>query len=156
MAIPVDGAEGQGPLERLEHNLNPWIAFAVVPLFGFLNAGVSLANLDSKVLTAPVTIAIAAGLFFGKQFGVFGALWLAVKSGIAPKPKGASWPQIYGVALLAGIGFTMSLFIGELAFTTGIHDAELRLGVLGASVASALAGAAVLRFSAGWRSKQSA
>ncbi len=150
MAIPIDGKVGEGehahsPLEHLEHILHPWIAFAVLPLFGFLNAGVSLAHLDPAALAAPVTLGIAAGLFFGKQLGVFGAIVFTVKTGIAPKPAGASWPQIYGLSILAGIGFTMSLFIGELAFKTGLHDAELRLGVLGASVVSAILGYVVLR-----------
>ena len=149
MAIPMDGeGEGSGPLEHLEHMLHPWIAFAVLPLFGFLNAGISLTRLDPALLGAPVTLGIAAGLFIGKQVGVFGAIWLSVMSGIAPKPEGAGWLQIYGLAVLAGIGFTMSLFIGELAFAHGSHDAELRLGVLGASVLSALFGYALLRFPA--------
>lgn len=153
MAIPIDGkvAEGEhahSPLEHLEHILHPWIAFAVLPLFGFINAGISLARLDPVLISAPVTLGAAAGLFVGKQAGVFGAIWLAVTSGLAPKPEGASWLQIYGLAVLAGIGFTMSLFIGELAFAHGAHDAELRLGVLGASVVSALLGYAVLRLSA--------
>lgn len=153
MAIPIDGKAGEGehahsPLEHLEHILHPWIAFAVLPLFGFINAGISLARLDPVLISAPVTLGAAAGLFVGKQAGVFGAIWLAVKSGLAPKPEGASWLQIYGLAVLAGIGFTMSLFIGELAFAHGAHDAELRLGVLGASVVSALLGYAVLRWSA--------
>lgn len=147
MAIPMDGSEAQeglGPLEHLEHILHPWIAFAVLPLFGFLNAGVSLLHLDPAAITAPVTLGAAMGLFFGKQAGVFGAIWLCVTLGLAPKPVGANWLQIYGLALLAGIGFTMSLFIGELAFAHDAHDAELRLGVLGASVLSACLGCAVL------------
>ena len=148
MAIPFDGKadDEHSPLEHLEHILHPWIAFLVLPLFGFLNAGVSLARLDPALVAAPVTLGVAAGLFFGKQVGVFGAILLAVKTRIAPKPEGAGWLQIYGLAVLAGVGFTMSLFIGELAFTHGLHDAELRLGVLGASLASALLGYAVLRF----------
>ncbi len=148
MAIPLDGTDSEhSPLEHLEHILHPWIAFAVLPLFGFLNAGVSLAHLDPAALAAPVTLAAATGLFFGKQLGVFGAIWLAVISGLAAKPAGANWAQVYGMAVLAGIGFTMSLFIGELAFTTGAHDAELRLGVLGASIGSAVIGFLVLRLS---------
>jgi NhaA family Na+:H+ antiporter len=155
MAIPLDGKadeDAAGPLEHLEHILHPWIAFAVLPLFGFLNAGVSLVNLDPAAITAPVTLGAATGLFLGKQVGVFGAIWLCVTLGLAPKPAGANWAQIYGLALLAGIGFTMSLFIGELAFSSGAHDAELRLGVLGASVVSAAAGYGVLRLSTRARS----
>lgn len=141
MAIPMDGGEGkESPLEHLEHVLHPWIAFGVLPLFAFLNAGMSLSHLDPAVLLAPVTAGVALGLFAGKQLGVFGAIFLSVKTGLVAKPEGAGWGQIYGLACLAGIGFTMSLFIGELAFPLGGHEAELRLGVLGASVASALLG----------------
>ena len=149
LAIPIDGKEGEhSPLEHLEHILLPWIAFGVLPLFGFLNAGVSLAHLDPAAITAPITLGVAAGLFLGKQLGVFAAVALVVKSGLAAKPAGASWLQIYGLSVLAGIGFTMSLFIGELAFKGGAHQAELRLGILGASVAAALLGYGVLRFCA--------
>jgi Na+:H+ antiporter, NhaA family len=150
MAIPMDGANDRryGVLENLEHILHPWIAFAVLPLFGFLNAGISLVHLDPATLTAPVTLGAGFGLFIGKQLGVFAAIWLAVVTGLAPKPAGAGWMQIYGISVLAGIGFTMSLFIGELAFESGAYDSELRLGVLGASFASALTGYLVLRYSA--------
>lgn len=146
MAVPMaEDGEAESPLEHLEHVLHPWIAFLVLPLFGFLNAGVSLSHLDSAAIAAPVTLGVAAGLFLGKQWGVFGAVALAVKAGLAPKPAGASWYQIYGLAALAGIGFTMSLFIGELAFAGGGQDTALRIGVLVASVASALSGYALLR-----------
>lgn len=145
MAIPMEGGEGkQSPLEHLEHVLHPWIAFGVLPLFAFLNAGMSMSNLDPAVLVAPVTMGVALGLFAGKQLGVFGAIFLSVKTGIVPKPEGAGWGQIYGLACLAGIGFTMSLFIGELAFPLGGHEAELRLGVLSASVVSAVLGYGLL------------
>ena len=95
---------------------HPWVAFVIVPLFGFANAGVSLAGLVARVLAEPLVLGIALGLFLGKQVGIFGSIWLAVRLGFAQRPGGASWAQIYGVALLAGIGFTMSLFIGGLAF----------------------------------------
>lgn len=149
MAVPMaKEGDAAGPLEHLEHILHPWIAFLVLPLFGFLNAGVSLSHLDFGGPVAPVTLGVVAGLFAGKQLGVFGAIALVVKTGLAPKPAGANWLQIYGLAALAGIGFTMSLFIGELAFGRGAYDAELRLGILAASVASALFGYVMLRLPA--------
>ena len=135
------------PLRRLEHLLNPWVAFAIVPLFGFANAGVSLAGMTPATLFAPLPLAIAVGLLVGKQVGIFGSIWLAVKLRFATRPKGAGWPQIYGMALLAGVGFTMSLFIGGLAFPgrPELTD-EVKIGVLAGSLLSALAGYAVLRF----------
>lgn len=127
---------------RLEHALNPWVAFGVVPLFGFANAGVALPGWQA--LLAPLPLAVALGLFAGKQIGVFGSIWLAVKTGVAPRPQ-ARWGQIYGMALLAGIGFTMSLFIGGLAFPPGPLTDQVKIGVLAGSLLSALAGYFVLR-----------
>jgi len=146
MMIPV-GDDTDSPLRRLEHALHPWVAFAIVPLFAFANAGVSFAGMSPAILLAPLPAGVAAGLFFGKQLGIFGGVWLAEKLHIARRPEGATWLQLYGVALLAGIGFTMSLFIGGLAFPrdAGLVD-QVRLGVLGGSLAAALAGFAVLRF----------
>ncbi|MBB4837933.1 NhaA family Na+:H+ antiporter [Sphingomonas kyeonggiensis] len=129
---------------QLEHALNPWVAFGIVPLFGFANAGVSLAGLGPEILIAPLPLAVALGLFVGKQIGVFGSIWLAVKTGMAPRPH-ARWGQIYGMALLAGIGFTMSLFIGGLAFPPGPLTDQVKIGVLAGSILSALAGYLVLR-----------
>jgi len=145
-AIPIGGSE-DSPLHRLEHGLAPWVGFGIVPLFGFANAGVSLAGLGPESLLAPLPLGIAAGLFLGKQLGIFGAIWLAVRFGFAPRPAGASWPQLYGIALLCGIGFTMSLFIGALAFP-GRPELieEAKLGVLAGSLLSALAGGLLLRF----------
>lgn len=134
------------PLHRLEHLLQKPVAFFIVPLFGFANAGVSFAGGGSG---DELTLAIAAGLFLGKQLGIFSAIWLAVRFGFAGKPTGANWAQVYGVALLCGIGFTMSLFIGDLAFSDPAHDGGVKMGVLFGSVASALVGAVVLRFAAG-------
>jgi len=116
-----------------------------VPVFGFANAGVSLAGVSASALTAPVPLGIGLGLFAGKQIGVFGSAWLAIRSGLADLPAKATWPQLYGVALLCGIGFTMSLFIGLLAFPASpdLQDAT-KLGVLCGSVISAIAGAIVL------------
>ncbi len=133
------------PLLKLEHELHPWVAFFVMPVFAFANAGVSLSGLSVADLFAPIPLGIALGLFLGKQLGVFGFAWLAARAGICRLPEGATWFQIYGVALLAGIGFTMSLFIGTLAFTDPEHAAAVRLGVLSGSTLSALAGYVILR-----------
>ncbi len=132
-------------LHQMEHILQKPVAWLIVPLFGFANAGVTLGGV-SAVGTLP--LAVAAGLFFGKQIGIFGSVWLAVKFGLAQRPAGASWPQIYGVSLLCGIGFTMSLFIGGLAFDDMAQSDGVKIGVLMGSVASALCGWLVLRFSA--------
>ena len=130
-------------LHRLEHLLHKPVAWAIIPLFGFANAGVTLGG-SSALATLPV--AIALGLFLGKQIGIFGSVWIAVKLKIAAKPAEASWAHIYGVSLLCGIGFTMSLFIGGLAFP-GTAEAEgVKIGVLMGSLLSAIAGYAVLRF----------
>jgi NhaA family Na+:H+ antiporter len=150
LAIPIIPSPGRPdwpdcPLHRLEHALQPWVAFAVVPLFGFANAGVSLDGIGWAEMLAPLPLAIAAGLFFGKQIGIFTSMRLAVAMGIATRPSRASWLQVYGVALLCGIGFTMSLFIGGLAFADPLLMAEVKIGVLGGSIASAMAGWLVLR-----------
>jgi NhaA family Na+:H+ antiporter len=150
----VKGApEGSETLvEQLEHQIQPWVAYGILPIFAFANAGVPLAGLTLASLFEPVPLGIALGLFLGKQLGVFGASWLAVKSGIASLPDGANWRHVYGVALLCGIGFTMSLFIGSLAFepTGGNGDAfDERLGILAGSFLSAIAGIVVLRYFSG-------
>jgi NhaA family Na+:H+ antiporter len=133
-------------LHRLEHALAPWVAFGVVPLFGFANAGVSLTGVDPALLLSPLPLGIATGLLIGKQIGIFGAVRLAVALGIASRPRGATWLQIYGIALLCGIGFTMSLFIGGLAFPGRPDLAEqARIGTLAGSLLSALAGYLLLR-----------
>jgi len=143
LAVPMQGDGEPSLLERLEESLHPWVAFAVLPLFAFANAGVSL-DLSPGKLMEPIPLGIAAGLFAGKTIGIFGATWIAVMGGIAGKPQGATWLQVLGVAMLGGIGFTMSLFIGMLAFPDPAQAASLRLGVLAGSLASALAGYAVL------------
>jgi Na+:H+ antiporter, NhaA family len=130
------------PLHRLEHMLQKPVAWVVVPLFGFANAGVVLAGVNP--LTA-LPLAIALGLIIGKQVGIFGSIWLSVKVGLAPRPAGASWIQIYGMSLLCGIGFTMSLFIGGLAFTGAAQSDAVKLGVLLGSGLSAVAGWIILR-----------
>lgn len=150
-AIPIRATPGapdahDSPLHRLENGLHPWVAFLIVPLFGFANAGVSLAGFGAGDLLRPVPLGIAGGLFLGKQAGVFAAVWLCHRLGIAGKPGGASWRQVYGTALLCGIGFTMSLFIGGLAFADPRLIDEVKIGVLAGSLLSGLAGYAVLRF----------
>ena len=146
LAIPLTSkAEGEPSLlEQLEESLHPWVAFAVLPLFAFANAGVSLQGLSLENLLEPIPLGIAAGLFAGKAIGIFGATWIAVMGGLAGKPDGATWLQILGVALLGGIGFTMSLFIGMLAFPDPAEAASLRLGVLTGSLLSAVAGYLIL------------
>ncbi len=119
--IPYRPVKGSAPgshtlLEEMEHAIQPWVAYGVLPIFAFANAGVNLTGVNLAALLQPVPLGIAAGLFFGKQIGVFGFSFLVVKLGIARLPAGVNWAQIYGVALLCGIGFTMSLFIGSLAF----------------------------------------
>ena len=150
--IPVarpPGAPGHGrsPLHRLEHGLAPWVALLIVPLFGFANAGLPLAGTGLDRILAPLPLGIAAGLFAGKQIGIFGAVWLCVRFGLAAPLRGATWLQVYGVALLCGIGFTMSLFIATLAFPGRPQLVEeAKIGILLGSLLSALAGFLVLRF----------
>ncbi|WP_109807914.1 Na+/H+ antiporter NhaA [Sphingosinithalassobacter portus] len=152
MMIPITKSPGhpddeESPLHKLEHGIAPWSNYLIVPLFGFANAGVSLAGLGPDVLLLPLPLGIAAGLFLGKQLGIFGSIWVAHKTGFAPRPGGSTWAQIYGVSLLAGIGFTMSLFIGGLAFPGNeLLVDEVKIGVLVGSILSALVGFMVLRF----------
>jgi NhaA family Na+:H+ antiporter len=135
-----------GLLERLEHRLVGWNAYLVVPLFGFANAGVSLAGLGWSGVLAPLPLAIGAGLVLGKQLGIFTAIAVADRTGFAARPPGASWAQIWGVSVLAGIGFTMSLFIAALAFPLAPELVEeAKIGVLGGSFVSAVAGYLLLR-----------
>jgi NhaA family Na+:H+ antiporter len=135
----------ESPCHRLEHALAPWVAFAVVPVFGFANAGVSLAGIGLSDLLAPVPLGIAVALFIGKQIGVFGSAWLVIKAGWADLPANATWRQLYGVSLLCGIGFTMSLFIGLLAFKLPEEQDAVKLGVLIGSLMAGLLGWLVLR-----------
>ncbi|HBE3007757.1 TPA: Na+/H+ antiporter NhaA [Escherichia coli] len=147
--IPLNtGGTSDSPLERLEHGLEPWVVFLILPIFGFANAGVSLSGLTAEDILSPVPTGVAAGLFFGKQAGVFGLSVLAITLGLAKKPANSSWLQLYGVAVLCGIGFTMSLFIGNLAFAgSQLLIDEVKVGVLGGSVLSAFAGALILMLS---------
>lgn len=148
--IPMHRRDGNSLLERIEHGLAPWSAYAIVPIFGFANAGVNLSGIGMEKMADPLPLAVAAGLVIGKQVGIFGCIVAAVKVGFAKAPKGANWPEIWGVSILCGIGFTMSLFIGELAFPgTGeavrlLRD-EAKIGILLGSVISATLGYIVLR-----------
>lgn len=152
LAIPHDTnvdhatADTVSPLLRLEHAIAPWVGFLIVPLFGFANAGVTFAGMSPQALLAPVPLGIALGLFVGKQAGIFLAARVAIRLGWAHLPAHASWRQLYGVALLCGIGFTMSLFIGLLAFPDDLAlQNGVKLGVLLGSLVSAVAGAVLLR-----------
>jgi len=137
--------ETASPLHSLEHALAPWVGFLIVPVFGLANAGVSLSGVSLTSLAAPIPLGIAAGLFLGKQLGVFMSVWAAIRLRLAPIPEGASLAQLYGVAVLCGIGFTMSLFIGLLAFPASVDAQEqVKVGVLLGSLLSALVGALVL------------
>jgi NhaA family Na+:H+ antiporter len=145
-AIPLRGAgRADSPLVRLEHGLKPWVGFLVVPLFGFANAGITLSGEVLAAISSPVALGIAAGLFVGKQVGVFAFVWVAIRAGIAVLPVGAGWAQLYGVSALCGIGFTMSLFIGFLAFpgAADLQD-QVKLGVLLGSVLSGMLGLGIL------------
>lgn len=149
LAIPLKGIDEQGrfsddehdsPLRYLEHLLHPWVAFLVLPAFAFANAGVSFAGLGFGAFADTVTLGIALGLLIGKPIGVFGAIQLAIMCGLGRMPEGATARQLLGLAVLCGIGFTMSLFIGGLAFTSVEHAAQVRLGVLSGSVVAAVIG----------------
>ncbi len=151
-AVPVIKTPGEvdspdSPLHKLEHALHPWVAFAIVPIFGFANAGISLDGVSADILFAALPLGIAAGLVLGKQSGIFGLMWIAVKLGVANKPRGTTWLQIYGMAALCGIGFTMSLFIGMLAFADSAELVEeAKIGILAGSIVSGVIGYLVLRF----------
>ena len=144
--IPMHRKDGNSMLEKLEHGLAPWSAYLVVPVFGFANAGVSFAGLGAEALLDPLPLAIAAGLVVGKQLGIFSSIYLAEKSGFAKRPENANWIEIWGVCILCGIGFTMSLFIGSLAFPGNeLLIDEAKIGILSGSVISAVLGFVILR-----------
>jgi NhaA family Na+:H+ antiporter len=144
-ALPLAKHGGRSLLRKVEHELHPWVTFAILPLFAFANAGVDLSGFSAGALLDPVTLGIALGLFAGKQAGVMGFAWAAVRLRLVSLPVDATSMQFYGVAILTGIGFTMSLFIGSLAFTDPMHGGEVKIGVILGSLASALAGFLVLR-----------
>src|ERR1700726_5008606 len=132
-AIPLARHEEESLLEQVEHALKPWVSYAIVPIFAFANAGVPLVGISLSTLTAPIPLGIIAGLFVGKQLGVFGAATAAIQLRIAKYPVGVTSAQLYGIAILTGVGFTMSLFIGTLAFENEDLMTQVRLGVLAAS-----------------------
>jgi len=146
VAVPTRDDEGGSPLQRVERGLHPWVAFLILPAFAFCNAGVNLTGASPAALLEPVSLGIALGLVCGKAIGVFGTSWLMVRGGLAVAPAGASTLQFLGVSVLCGIGFTMSLFIGGLAFDSfgQAYEIKLKLGVLAGSIVSALAGSAIL------------
>ena len=145
LAIPLRAPDGSSPLETAEHALHPWVAFAVLPMFAFANAGVNLDGVSLATLTQGVPLGIALGLVAGKAIGVFGASWLLIRLGSA-LPAGATWRQFFGVCVLCGIGFMMSLFIGGLAFAGqgAAYETQVKLGVLLGSLAAGVLGAALL------------
>ena len=140
--------EDEALLYKMEHGLYPWVAFLILPVFAFANAGVNFTGIGIDDLLQPLTLGIAVGLFLGKQIGVFLATWICVKSGIARLPENVSWKHVYGVACLTGVGFTMSLFIGSLAFTTADVMNAVRLGVVLGSVLSGIIGYLLLKSAA--------
>lgn len=146
LTIPMRGKDDDTMLEHLEHGLAPWSAYLIVPVFGFANAGVEIGNLGMEGIIAPLPLAIAAGLFFGKQVGILSAIYAADRLGFAPRPDGASWTEIWGVSILCGIGFTMSLFISGLAFAgNALLIEEAKIGILMGSFVSAVVGYTILR-----------
>lgn len=146
LAIPLRAPGGKSPAEDLEHGLHPWVTFGVLPVFAFCNAGMSLAGVQLATLLQGIPLGIGLGLLLGKAVGVFGSLVLMVRLGLAARPAGASWLQCLGTAVLCGIGFTMSLFIGGLAFDglDAAYETQVKLGVLAGSLLSGLAGTAIL------------
>ena len=146
LTIPMVGKNDDTMLENLEHGLAPWSAYLIVPVFGFANAGVDLSGLGLAGVLAPLPLAIAAGLFLGKQMSIFAAIYAADRIGFAPRPHGANWPEIWGISILCWIGFTMSLFIGELAFPGyRLLIDEAKIGTLLGSLISAVVGFTILR-----------
>lgn len=147
--IPLKSGDDHSPSRHLEHILHPWVAYGVLPVFAFANAGLPFAGISMDAVLGTVSTGIFLGLFFGKQIGIFGMIALMVGLGISKMPKGSSWGMLYGIALLCGVGFTMSLFIGSLAFEHGGFSqiAALKIGVMAGSVASAVCGWLVLHLS---------
>ncbi len=146
LTLPMVGKDNDTMLERTEHALAPWNAYLIVPLFGFANAGVNLAGIGIAGVFAPLPLAIGAGLVLGKQLGIFSIIAVADRIGFAARPEGARWPEIWGISVLCGIGFTMSLFISELAFPgTRLLVEEAKIGILAGSLVSAICGYLILR-----------
>jgi NhaA family Na+:H+ antiporter len=150
LAIPLTTAKGEeGPLVELEHGLHTWVTFGILPAFAFANAGVSLSGVTAGALFSSIPVGIGLGLLLGKPLGIVSFAWAAIRLGLGQRPEGASWRQLVGAGVLGGIGFTMSLFIGMLAFPEPAHAAELRLGVLIGSALSAVTGYLILAAASG-------
>ena len=149
LTIPLKSKnEDEALLYKMEHGLHPWVAFLILPIFAFANAGVNFTGIGIDDLLQPLTLGIAVGLFLGKQIGVFIATWIGVKSGVARLPENVTWRHVYGVACLTGVGFTMSLFIGSLAFEAADEMNSVRLGVVLGSILSGLFGYVLLKSAA--------
>ncbi|MCG7508618.1 Na+/H+ antiporter NhaA [Mesorhizobium retamae] len=140
-----EASPGVSPLHRLEHALHVPVAFVIVPIFGLANAGVSFAGVTPAILVEPLSLGVAAGLVAGKLIGVFGAVAIMVRTGMANLPAAANWGQVFGVALLCGVGFTMSLFIGLLAFEDSSLQDRVKFGILAGSLVAGISGYLVLR-----------
>ncbi|TXZ75577.1 Na+/H+ antiporter NhaA [Vibrio mimicus] len=156
-AIPLKGNKGEhSPLKHLEHALHPYVAFGILPLFAFANAGISLQGVSIDGLTSMLPLGVALGLFLGKPLGIFSFSWAAVKLGVAQLPEGINFKHIFAVSVLCGIGFTMSIFISSLAFgqANATYDTYARLGILMGSTTAALLGYALLRLSLPVKSTQ--
>lgn len=149
LMIPVNAEKAKSPLHRLEENLHPFSTYFIMPVFALVNAGLSFSGITLADILSPLPLGIMLALFFGKQLGIFTAGKMATRMGWAHMPEGVTQRQFYGTAILAGIGFTMSLFIGSLAFKSGAQDNLVRLGVMGGSLLSAIAGIVLLRSNTG-------
>ncbi|MEM9085961.1 MAG: Na+/H+ antiporter NhaA [Pseudomonadota bacterium] len=145
MMIPTQTRENTNLLYEMEHTLHKWVAFLVIPVFGFANAGVSLIGVSPAMILEPLPLGITLGLLIGKQIGIVGMAWIGVKIGFAKLPEGIGWRKIHGLSLLAAIGFTMSLFIGGLAFDDPAQVDAVKIGVLGGSLVAALLGFFLLK-----------
>ena len=146
LTIPLRTGDGQPPLKRLEHALQPWSSFLIVPAFGFANAGIAFGEMVVDEVISPLPVGIMLGLFLGKQIGIFATIRGLVTFRLAEAPRNASWTQVYGMAVLCGIGFTMSLFIGGLAFAGAPHAMDaVKVGVFAGSILSGVAGWLILR-----------
>ncbi len=146
LTIPLRTGEGQPPLKRLEHALQPWSSFLIVPAFGFANAGIAFGGMVAADVISPLPVGIMLGLFLGKQIGIFATIRGLVMARLAEAPRNATWAQVYGMAVLCGIGFTMSLFIGGLAFADAPHALDsVKIGVFAGSILSGVAGWLILR-----------
>ena len=154
LLIPFRGREGDSPVVNLEHALHPWVSFLILPIFGFANAGVYILDLSLKDLVQPISLGVILGLSLGKLLGIFSFSFLAISSGLVAKPRDASWAHILGISAIAGIGFTMSLFIGALAFSDLPTMMSARLGTLLGSLIAAILATAIFCFLVPKQSRQ--